>query len=75
MEKNWAWGCMPVILEMVGHLKQEDCGTGWFGKKQDPISKITRIKRTGVVAHAVEHLPHKCSSTEFKPQYCQNKSH
>jgi hypothetical protein len=32
-----------------------------LGKKQHPISKITRGKRAG--AQAVELLPHKCSST------------
>jgi hypothetical protein len=29
-----------------------------LGKKQDPISKITRAKKAGDVAQAVECLPH-----------------
>jgi hypothetical protein len=27
-----------------------------LGKKQEPITKISRVKRTGGVAEAVEHL-------------------
>jgi uncharacterized protein YoxC len=32
-----------------------------LGKKQDPISKITRVKRVGGMAQAVQHL-----SSKFK---------
>jgi hypothetical protein len=31
-----------------------------LGKKQDPISKISRAKNAGGVTQAVEHLPSKC---------------
>jgi hypothetical protein len=30
-----------------------------LGKKQDPVSKITRTKRAGSAAQAEEHLPGK----------------
>jgi hypothetical protein len=30
-----------------------------LGKKEDLISKITRVKRVGSMAQAVEHLPRK----------------
>jgi hypothetical protein len=36
------------------------------GKKQDPISKITRAKRTRGMAHGIEHLPSKCE-LKFNP--------
>jgi hypothetical protein len=38
-----------------------------LGKKQDPISKITRAKKAGGVAQAVEHLPSKCKTLSSKP--------
>jgi hypothetical protein len=28
MEKRWAWWNEPEIPEMMGSLKQEDCGAG-----------------------------------------------
>jgi hypothetical protein len=40
-----------------------------LGKKQGPISKITRAKRAGGMAQAVKHLPSK-----FKPQYLKKQS-
>jgi hypothetical protein len=39
------------------------------GKKQDPVSKITRAKRARGVAQTVEDLPSKCKALKFKPQY------
>jgi hypothetical protein len=51
--------CAPVTL-LLGRLRLRG---SWFqaspGKKQDPISKITREKRTGGIAHTVEYLPSK----------------
>jgi hypothetical protein len=41
----------------VGSLKQEDHVPGCLGKKQDPISKITRERRAGGMVQVVEHLP------------------
>jgi hypothetical protein len=37
-----------------------------LGKKQDPVSKITRAKRAGGVAQAVEHLPGKLKAKKSK---------
>jgi hypothetical protein len=59
MEKSCAWWCTLVIPEMVGILKKEDCSPG---KKQDPISKITREKRNGGMVQAVEYLCSKCEA-------------
>jgi hypothetical protein len=42
-------------------------------KKQDPISKLTTAKRASCVAQAVEHLPSKVQSLEFKSQYHQKQ--
>jgi hypothetical protein len=38
-----------------------------LGKKQDSISKIPRVKRAGVMAQAVEHLPSKCDVLSSSP--------
>jgi hypothetical protein len=53
------------------HIK-EDHGPGWPGKKQDSISKLSRTKRAGGVAQAVQHLPSK-QEAKFKLQYHQQK--
>jgi hypothetical protein len=55
MEKIWVSGCMPVIPAMVGSLKWE----ANLGKKQDCISKITRVKRAGGMSQVVDYLPKK----------------
>jgi hypothetical protein len=44
-----------------------------LSKKQNPISKITRAEKAGVVAQEVQHLPSKYETLEFKTQYCKNK--
>jgi hypothetical protein len=33
-----------------------------LGKNEDPVSKITRAKKAGCMAHIVEHLPSKCKT-------------
>jgi hypothetical protein len=38
-----------------------------FDKKQDPISKIIRVKRAGHMAQVVEHLPSKCEDLSSIP--------
>jgi hypothetical protein len=54
---------MPVIPVIVGIIKQEYCGPGWPGQKvRDSIIKITRAKRAGGMAEAVENLPRKCKA-------------
>jgi hypothetical protein len=40
---------------------------GSLGKKQDPITKITRAKKAGGVAKVVEHLPPKCKALSPHP--------
>jgi hypothetical protein len=54
--KSLSWRPAPVILVTVWSVKQEDLRPG---KKQDPISKITREKEAGDIAQEVEHLPSK----------------
>jgi hypothetical protein len=46
-----------VIPAIVGCIKSQSM-LAWT-KKQDPISKITRVKRAEGVNQAVEYLPHK----------------
>jgi hypothetical protein len=41
---------MPAISATAGIFKSEDHSPGW------PTSKITRAKRAGEVAQAIEHL-------------------
>jgi hypothetical protein len=43
-----------------------------LGKKQNPISKITRAKRAGGVAQVVAHLPKKYKA-KFKPSTAPQK--
>jgi hypothetical protein len=43
-KKTWAWRCTPFIPVMAG-----------LGKKQDPMSKITRAQRAEGVAQVVEY--------------------
>jgi hypothetical protein len=45
-----------------------------LGKKGDPISKITRVKRAGGLAKAVEHLLSKCKVLSSKPCTTKNKN-
>jgi hypothetical protein len=41
-----------------------------LGKKQDPISKITRAKMAGGIAQAVEYLPSKWKVLNLNPSFC-----
>jgi hypothetical protein len=45
----------------VGSIKYKQ-GLGLLGKKQDPISKITREKRAERHSSTAEHLPSKCKA-------------
>jgi hypothetical protein len=47
-------GCIPA---KTGHINRLDCGPGWLGHKVRPSLKINRVKRTGGVGEAIEHLP------------------
>jgi hypothetical protein len=44
----------------MGELPKDGLGKKKKKKKQDPISKVTRVKRAGGVAQAAEHLLTKC---------------
>jgi hypothetical protein len=48
-------------------------GGSWLGKKQDPISKITRAKRAGGVVQAVEYLPNKHKALTSNPNTVKKK--
>jgi hypothetical protein len=52
-------GSVPVISATVGSINRIRVQAS-PGKKQDPISGITRAKRAKGVTWAVEHLPCKC---------------
>jgi hypothetical protein len=60
--------CNPGYL---GGFDQEGRSSkpAWANSSQDPISKITRVKWTRGMAHAVEHLlcKHKALSSNFSP--------
>jgi hypothetical protein len=57
----------------VGSLKQEDHVPGCLGKKQDPISKITRERRAGGMVQVVEHLPMSSNLSATKQTNIQTK--
>jgi hypothetical protein len=44
-----------------------------LGKKQDPISKITRANRAGGVAQVEEHLPSKSEALSSNTSTAKNK--
>jgi predicted S18 family serine protease len=46
-----------------------------WSKKQDPISKITRVKRAGDMVQTIERLPSKCEALSSKPQYTHTHTH
>jgi hypothetical protein len=52
---------VSVILAAVISLKQEDCGPGDLGKKQDPIFKTITAKMAGGVAPQYHQIPPKYS--------------
>jgi hypothetical protein len=61
--------CLPFPVTMKS-IKIGRLCPGLPGQKsQDHISKITREKSAGGMAHVTEHLPCKCKNPEFKPQY------
>jgi hypothetical protein len=47
---------------MKPHLNRRIVIQACLSIKQDPISKITNLKRTGGVAQVVENLPSKCEA-------------
>jgi hypothetical protein len=63
----------PVIPETVESIKQEDCSPDLPGQKQDPISKITRVKRAGGVVQVVEYLPSKHKALNSYPSNTKKK--
>jgi hypothetical protein len=45
-----------------------------LGKKQDPIFKMTRAKRTAEVAETIENLPHKHEALSSNPSTAETKT-
>jgi hypothetical protein len=43
-KKIWAWWCMPVILTVVGSVKQ-DCGPGQSRQKVGPFLQNNQSKK------------------------------
>jgi hypothetical protein len=60
---SWVWWHMSVMLAMAGNIKEEVD----LGKKQDPVSKITKAKRSGDVAQVVKPLSSKCKTLSSNP--------
>jgi hypothetical protein len=48
---------MPVISAIAGSINRKILVQASLGKKQDPISKITREKRARGIAHIVDRVP------------------
>jgi hypothetical protein len=61
----------------LGGWDQEDWGSrpAWANILQDPISKLTRVKWTGSVAQAVEHLVCKCEALSSNSGYTHTHTH
>jgi hypothetical protein len=53
---------MPVISTVAGSINRRIMIQVSLGKKQDPISKITRGKRNGGTAQTTEYLLSKCET-------------
>jgi hypothetical protein len=54
---------MPATPTISRSLKYNDFSPGGSAKKQDPLSRITRVKRAEIMAQvAEEHLPCKCEA-------------
>jgi hypothetical protein len=58
---------MPAIPAREGLL-------GWCSKKLDLISKITRGKEAGGVAHVIGHLPSKCEALSSNPSIAKKQT-
>jgi predicted membrane channel-forming protein YqfA (hemolysin III family) len=58
-EESWVWWYMPVKAAIAGWriLIQAT-----LGKRQDPVSKITRVKRVWCMTQVVKHLLSKCKT-------------
>jgi hypothetical protein len=44
------------------------------GGTGEPISKMTKAKRVGGTAHAVEYLPNECKALSLTPSTLKNKN-
>jgi hypothetical protein len=61
---------MPVmwgISAMWGSTNRKSLVQAGLGIKQDPASKITKAKRAGSMAQAIEYLPIKCKALNSTP--------
>jgi hypothetical protein len=72
-EKSWVWWCVSVIPASVGSIHRRTKVQARPGKKQVPISKITRVKRAGGIAQVVQCLPSQCETLSSNPNNIKNK--
>jgi hypothetical protein len=59
---------------MAGSVKQKDSGPGWPEQNETIISKITRAKRSGRMAQAIEHLSSKLEALSSNPSTTTRKT-
>jgi hypothetical protein len=57
MQKSWKGWSLPVTQVMVQSMRKRIIIQATLGKKQKPISKITRVQRAGGVVQVTECLP------------------
>jgi 5-enolpyruvylshikimate-3-phosphate synthase len=57
--KMWAWGHVSVIPAMAESINRRVVFFASLGKKQNPMSKITRAKRAEDMAQMIAYLPAK----------------
>jgi hypothetical protein len=60
------WQCILVIPAMVGSINSRIMVHAGLDKKQEPITKITRGKRAGDVAQAIEYMPSRGEALSLK---------
>jgi hypothetical protein len=59
---------VPVIQATQGSTNRRIIIQVVQGKKQDPLSKITNVKKDGGVVQVAEHLPSKHKTPSLKPR-------
>jgi hypothetical protein len=71
--KNLDMVVHAIYPSYAGSINRRITVQARLGKKQDPISKITRAKRVGGVKQAVEYLPRKYENLSSNPSTTKNK--
>jgi hypothetical protein len=61
MKKSWRW-YSEIMLVVMGSPKSRTVVQASLGKEQESTSRITKVKRAGDMAQAVECLPIKCEA-------------